>query len=262
MQLTKLLSYLLISTFILVGCSDDDDSPINGNPDQIANNLPLGSGGTPNDLLSDTTFKSLTIEIVAVEGFEPTSIAIENFRTFLEDRLNKPDGITINLRTVPSSNTAPFTIEEIREIEKNTRTLFNEGDDIAVYVYFADGSNENDSGEQVTLGSAYKNTSMVIYEGTLRRFSRSGPRAPSLSTIETATLHHEFSHLLGLVDLGTPQQSPHESINDQNEGNNHCNVSGCLMQASIQFTSGIMGMSEVPRLDAACIADLQANGGK
>ncbi len=262
MQITKFLGYLLIFSFFLVGCSDDDDSPINGNPDRAANNLPLGSGNTPNNLLSDTNFKSITIEMVAVQGFEPTPVAVENFKTFLEDRLHKPDGINIIQRSISSSNNAPFNTDEIREIENNTRTLFNAGDDIAVYVYFADGSNEDDSGEQVTLGSAYKNTSMVIYEGTLRRFGNSSPRAPSLSTIETATLIHEFSHLMGLVDLGTPLQSSHESVDDQGDGNNHCNVSGCLMEASIQFTSGIMGMSEVPQLDALCIADLQANGGK
>ncbi len=256
MQIVKLLGYLLITSFILVGCSDDDDNNTITNPSQVGNKQPLGSSA--NDLLSSTRFNSLTIEMVSVEGFEPTQTAINSFRQFLEDRLFKPDGVTINQRTVPSSNTAPFTIEEIVEIENNTRTLFNELDDITVYVYFADGSKEDDTTEQVTLGSAYLNTSMVIYENTLRSLSNR-PNSPLLSTIETATLNHEFSHLLGLVNIGTPLQSQHED----SESNGHCNVPSCLMEAAIEFTSGIMGMGDIaPELDAQCIADLQANGGK
>lgn len=258
MQITKFLSYLLISSLILVGCSDDDNnSPFDDNPSQAANRQPLGSSA--NDLLSDNNFKSITVEMVSVQGFEPTVTAVNNFRQFLEDRLFKPDGITINQRTISSSNKAPFNIEEIAEIENDTRTLFNTGDDITVYVYFADGSNEDDTNQQVTLGSAYLNTSMVIYEGTLRRLGGSRPGAPSLSTIETAALNHEFAHLLGLVDIGTPLQSQHADP----ESSGHCNVPNCLMEAAIEFSSGIMGMGDiVPELDALCIADLQANGGK
>ncbi len=261
MQLLKFLSYLFISSFILVSCSDDDDTtPINNNASQVANLRPLGSSA--NDLLSAASFNSLSIEIVSVQGFEPTAAAISGFREFLQERLFKPDGITITQRTVTSSNNAPFNIEEVAEIENDTRSLFNLEDDIAVYVYFADGGKEDDTDEQVTLGSAYLNTSMVIYESTLRRLS-TRPNAPSLSTIETATLNHEFAHLLGLVNIGTPLQSEHEDTDTDGEGNGHCNVPSCLMEAAIEFGSGMMGMGEtIPELDAQCIADLQANGGR
>ncbi len=256
MQITKLFGYLLISSFILIGCSNDDDNTLVSIALQARNKKPLGSSA--NDLLSATNFNSITIEIVAVQGFEPTTAAIQGFREFLQDRLFKPNGITITQRSIPSSGKAPFSIEEVAKIENTTRTLFNREDDITVYVYFADGSKENDTNEQVTLGSAYLNTSMVIYEGTLRKLS-ARPSSPSLSSIETATLNHEFSHLLGLVNLGTPLQSQHEDT----DASNHCNVSSCLMEAAIEFGSGMMGLGNViPQLDAQCIADLQANGGK
>ncbi|TPN81747.1 hypothetical protein [Aquimarina algicola] len=260
MQIIKLLTYCFIFSFILVGCSDDDDdnNPIQNNePSRSANRIALGNPQTPKDLLSADNFTSLTIEMVSVQGFEPTAEAVQAFKTFLEGRLFKPDGITINQRTVASSGEAPFTIEEIAEIEQDNRTLFNQGDDITVYIYFADGSRGGDSSEQVTLGSAYLNTSIVIYEGTLRRLA-SRPRSPLLATIETATLNHEFAHLLGLVNIGTPLQSDHED-----EEGGHCNVPNCLMEAAIEFASGMMGIGNVvPQLDAQCIADLQANGGR
>jgi len=261
-QILKFFSYLFLSSFIFISCSNDDDStPVNNNSaSRTANLRPLGSSA--NDLLSATNFNSLSIEIVSVQGFEPSSAAINGLKEFLERRIFKPDGITITQRTVASSGTAPFSIEEIRTIESTTRTLFNEGDDIAVYIYFADGSNDIDTNEQVTLGTAYLNTSMVIYEGTLRRLS-TRPTAPSLTTIETATLNHEFAHLFGLVNIGTPIQSPHEDTDDEGNPNGHCNVSSCLMEAAIEFGSGMMSMGEeIPQLDAQCIADLRANGGR
>lgn len=263
MQITKILTYLFISSFILIGCSnDDDDDNTPNNQSQTENRQQLGSDNSANNLLSATNFTSLTIEIVSVQGSELSVTAINGFRDFLQDRLFKPDGITIIQRSVPSSGKAPFTIEEIAEIENDTRTLFNEEGNITVYIYIADGSREEDTIEQITLGSAYFNTSIVIYKETLKRLS-SRPMAPLISSIETATLNHEFSHLMGLVNLGTELQSQHEDLDDEGNPNNHCNVSNCLMEAAIQFGSGMMGMGDViPELDPQCIADLQANGGR
>ncbi len=258
MQILKFLSIILLSSFILVGCSNDDDSNDNTINSVLpsSNRQPLGSSA--NDLLSTTKFNSLTIEMVSVQGFEPTTTAVNAFRQFLEERLFKPDGIIINQRSIPSSNNAPFDIDEIVAIENDQRTLFNVEDDIAVYIYFADGAKEGDTNTEVTLGSAYLNTSIVIYEGTLRRLSLR-QNSPSINTIETATLNHEFSHLMGLVNLGTSLQSDHEDT----DAPNHCNVPTCLMEAAIQFGSGMMGMGDViPQLDPLCIADLQANGGR
>lgn len=82
----------------------------------------------------------------------------------LQERTYKPDGIEINLRSVSTSGNAPFDIDEIVDIEKEERTSYNAGDEIAVWIYFADGSNEKDSDDKFVLGSAFRNTSMVIYE--------------------------------------------------------------------------------------------------
>lgn len=257
MQITKLLSILLISSIFLTSCSNDDDNDVIVNPLQINNKQPLGTSA--NDLLSSLNFKSLTIEMVSVRGFEPTNTAVENFKSFLEQRLFKPDGITINQRSVASSNLNPFTNDEIAQIENNTRTAFNVGDDITVYIYFADGSSVNDTETNVTLGTAYLNTSIVIYKSTIRRLGNR-PNGPTVPTIETAALNHEFAHLLGLVNIGTPLQSPHEDSGSRG----HCDVEKCLMEASIEFGTGMMEMlgKGVPELDPLCIADLQANGGR
>jgi len=256
MQFTKLLTILLFTSLVLVGCSDDDENAFIADG-QSPNTQPLGTSA--NDLLSDTNYRGLTVEIVSVQGFAPTTAAVNSFRSFLERRLFKPDGITINQRTVSSSGLAPFNVEKIKQIETTARTEFNEGDEIKVYIYFADGSNIEDTNTRVTLGTAYLNTSMVIYEETLRAIS-SNPNAPMLSTIEAAALNHEFAHLLGLINIGTSLQSQHEDTTSRG----HCNVQNCLMESAIEFQTGMMDMlgNGVPELDALCIADLQANGGR
>lgn len=256
MQITKIFGSFIILSLLLIGCTNDDgDTPFNTNP--ISNRQAVGNAA--NDLLSDINYKSLTVEIVAAKGYEPTEKGIQIFKQFLEDRLHKPDGITINQRTIQSSELAPFSIEEIHRIESANRTFFDYEDEITVFIYFADGSHKDDSDTNITLGSAYLNTSMVIYEKTIQDLS-SKPSAPLLSTLEATTLNHEFAHLLGLVNNGTKAHSHHEDLKHKN----HCNVKKCLMEATMVFESGQMYSLDggVPKLDAKCIADLRRNGGK
>lgn len=252
--------FIFFATLALVfSCTtDNSNDPANGGIDRSANLKSLGSSAS--ELLSDATFTSMNIEIVYVEGNRPTEEGISMFKNFLESRIYKPDGINFNLRAVNSSGKAPFVVEEIVEIEKTERTSYNVGDEIAVWIYFADGSNEKDTDEKFVLGSAFRNTSMVIYERTIRNFS-SRPGAPSRATIEAATLNHEFGHLFGLVDLGTSPVSDHEDPDEQG----HCVVEACLMRASIEFGSGVIDVIDgtgVPEIDDACIQDLQSVGGK
>ena len=72
---------------------------------------------------------------------------------------------------------------------------------------------------------------------------------------------HEFGHILGLTNLGSDLQSNHEDASHPK----HCNVESCLMFWAAETGSGIGNMisnGSAPQLDAQCIADLQANGGK
>ena len=258
--MNRIKSLLFFAAFISIifSCTTDSNEPGGSTIDRSANLKSLGASAS--ELLSDAEFTSMNIEVVYVEGNRPTDEAINVFRTFLNSRVYKPDGIEITLRAVNSSGKSPFTIEEIVEIEKDERTSYTVGDEIAIWIYFADGSNDKDTDEKFVLGSAFRNTSMVIYEQTIRNFSNR-PGAPDRATIEAATLNHEFGHLFGLVDLGTAPVSDHED--PDNEG--HCITDGCLMRASIEFGSGVVNMiegSDVPDLDDACINDLQSAGGK
>lgn len=281
--------YLLVFGFLAFSCSKDSEPEVV--IDKSANLL--STGDSANDILSNETYDKIQIEIAYVTGFRPTATAISDFTDFLNQHTFKQN-IEIIYNELESPNEENLTLQKIAELETENRTAYSNGDTLAVYIYFADSPSEDDDEDEglVTLGAVYRNTSMIIHEITIRKLA-SQSIAVSNTDVETATLNHEFGHLFGLVDLGTPALSDHEDTNAEN----HCNVDGCLMRAELQFTlsgkskfdplagayaknqnpacvlSGATIMSllsptktgktvEVPGLDAACVADIQGNGGR
>lgn len=254
---SKYFLRLLVFFLILSGCSKDDP-PEGGGIDRNANLKALGTSGS--ELLDDMKFTSMRVEVVYVTGFGPSQSTLTNLKNFLQQRTHKPNGINIFTRAVSSSGKAPFTINEIAEIEKDVRTAYNAGDEIAVFIYFADGSNENDTNTKKVVGSAFRNTSMVIYGGTVNNLS-GRINGPDKITVESTVINHEFGHLFGLVNLGTLLQTPHED--EVSKG--HCDVDGCLMNANVQFGVDLVDMvddNNIPKFDDKCLLDLQAIGGK
>ena len=99
-----------------------------------------------------------------------------------------------------------LTVQEIADIETEHRTVYNDGETLAIYIYFANSPAEDDIEEEeglVTLGAVYRNTSMVIHEVTVRKLAESKRTQISVADVEIATLNHEFGHLFGLVNLGS-----------------------------------------------------------
>ena len=258
----KKIVFVISFLLTIVACTTDDssnsESNNNNNNNTSANQQITGSSS--NDLLSDTTFTSMLIELVYVEGFEPSQTTINNFVAFLEARTNKPSGITVETRAIDSPGNTSYTNADIIAIEDANRTAYNVGDQIAVWAFFADGASANNTNNGVVLGTAYRNTSFVIFEETIHDFSNSAFE-PSRSLLETTVILHEFGHILGLTNLGADLQSNHEDA----EHPKHCDVETCLMYWSAETGDGIANLvsgGSAPQLDAQCIADLQANGGK
>ena len=252
---------LLISAICFWGCKEDIPSDDNPNDPFADNKRPLGTSAE--ELLTDTDYNTLLIEFVYAAGFRPREATITALRTFLNTHLNKPGGILIQETVIDAPEGAPYNSQEIRDIEDNNRTAYNEGNTIAVYVFFSNGSAFGDSQNTVTLGSAYRNTSIVIYEKTLRDIAVANPTF-GLTNLETTTLQHEFGHLLGLTNI--LDDDIHNMHEDPNR-NKHCVVEECLMyfEASFSNRSDLMrvfGKGNTPKLDPLCIEDLQAKGGK
>lgn len=261
MNKLRYLPYLLLLTFfVLSSCKSDDssggDDTEESNPN-AANLLSVGDSAA--DLLGSSNFDAINVELVFVENFNPRAETIDNLRIFLEERLNKPGGITFTQRSIAPIGMQPFSTAEIAEIEDQVRTVYNQGTTLGVFIFFTDGANINDTQFSKTLGTAYRNTSLVIYEETIREFSDEAGE-PGRVALESTTLNHEFGHLLGLVDLGTPLTSDHEDPFNTH----HCVVEDCLMFFQTEIQGGIFKMKNynaITPLDPLCIGDLQANGG-
>ena len=262
------LFLFLLAGFLLFNCAKDDGpDPINEPGIDKSANL-LATGDSAHDLLANTNFTDLLIEIAYVEGFQPTQTAIANFEDFLRERTFKQN-ISFQYRSLPSSGEETLTLQEIADLESDNRTAYNEGNTLAIYIYFADAPSDGDDEQQglVTLGAVYRNTSMVIHESTVRALAGRSALI-MVADVEEATLTHEMGHLFGLVDLGSAPVNAHEDP----QSDNHCDIDGCLMRGELEFGGGLMGIMEsrvltgrgqaVPGLDAECILDLQANGGR
>ena len=263
----KHILVLLFGFFMAISfqaCSKDslsnNDNPDGGeNGDSIsANQRPTGSSA--NDLLSDDNFTSMVIEVAYIDGFAPTQNTINNLISFLENRTYKPNGISVITTEIPQIENTSYTIQDIIDIEDTNRTKYNTSNQIAVWILFIDGESASNSNNGVVLGTAYRNTSFVVFEETIHDLTNSAFE-PNRDIVETTVITHEFGHILGLTNLGTTMQTQHEDT----EHSKHCNVETCLMYWSAETSSGLsnlIGTSTAPQLDAQCIADLQANGGK
>lgn len=257
----------LTIVFFVMSCSKDSSEKTktitddNGNTQEIdisVNQKPVGDSA--NDLLSAQNFDKINFEIFYVDGFKPTDNTIANFETFLSERLNKPGGVEIELLKISSLGKDVYSIADIKSLEDDIRTKYNVGQEIAIFGIFIDGEYAENTENGSVLGVAYRNTSFVIFEETVQNFSGQA-FAPSTTVLETTVLNHEFGHLLGMVNVGTPMQTDHQDV----EHGRHCTEENCLMFWTAETGEGILNMlsgGAIPEFDAKCIADLQANGGK
>lgn len=249
-RMEKLIRSIPILFLVLfIACSkNSDEEPDNNIPkavDKTANLL--GTGQSARDLLSNEKFSKLQLEIGYVDGYRPTQAAISAFTDFLKQRTFK-ESIEVVYNKLEATEEESLTVDEISDLEEENRTLYNNGDTMAVYIYFSNAPAEGDDEDEglVTLGAVYRNTSMIIHEATVRKLAGQSIFI-SDADVELATLNHEFGHLFGLVDLGTEPINDHEDIekdangepvldgNGNTKGNSHCAIDGCLMRAELQF---------------------------
>lgn len=256
-NLLLFFSVILIS-LITYGCLDSS-GPGENNPQPYSHQV--NPGASANDFLADSSFTDLVIEIDYMEGYEPNSEALDSLKSFLEQRLKKTS-VTINEPTViPAEGQNSYSANEIRALEEQHRdnyTSSTESNQLTAYMIIVDG----EYNESNVLGIAYYNTSNAFFGGAFDEAS-GGIGQASRYLVEATSYRHEFGHLFGLVNIensGTEMQQDHQD----EENGHHCDNDQCLMYYAVETTDffGQLTGEEIPSLDANCIADLQANGGK
>lgn len=236
----------------IIACKKETTFTNNPDADELHNKA---VGFSSNQLLSSGTYKSLKIEVQYMTGYAPDAAALNHLQNVLTAYLNKPSGITIVTKEIPGASSATLSVDQVRKIEEENRTVFTTGDQIGVYFLFTNGNYTDNN----VLGVAYRNTSMVLFGKKIHDNSGALGQA-SRTKLEATVLEHEFGHILGLVDIGSPMQTNHK---DASHGN-HCSNTNCLMYYAAETTDilGFLITGNIPSFDANCAADLHANGGK
>ena len=245
------LSLVLILALV-IGCKKDSAFVNNPGASDL-HNKPVGASA--NDLLASSKYTSVKIEVQYMTGFVPDAAALNHLQAVLGSLVHKPSGINIVTREISASANTVLSVNDVIEIEKNNRTAFTNGSELALYVLYTNGSYSDNN----VLGVAYRNTSVVLF-GKKIQDNSGGIGQASRTKLAATVAEHEIGHLLGLVDIGSPMQSNHK---DAAHGN-HCNNSSCLMYYASE-TSDILGFlvtGNIPSFDANCVADLHANGGQ
>ena len=238
---------IILYLAVLVGCKKDENS--NSSSQSI----------TPQSFLAADDYTSLIIEVKYIEGFSPTQESLNNLKSFLSARLNKPNGITIITSSLPSQGRTSYSLTDIRYLEKLNRQYKSINKILTAYIFFADGGYIEDTENTKILGIAYGTTSAAIFEKTIKNYS-GGLAQPTQEVLETTIINHEFGHLLGLVNNGSKMLNNHQDLTH----GHHCTNENCLMYYKVE-TSDIIGNligGNIPELDVDCINDLRLNGGK
>lgn len=241
----RLLYFICSFTLFLTACQKED---ITGDNDYKA------LGFSAKDLLTATPYSLLQVQIDYMPGNQPDDKSIDGLTIFLKSLINKPGGIQVTTKEIAPSGKTTLSVTDIVSIEKKNRSIFTGGTAIGVHILITDADyNLND-----ILATSYWNTSICIFGKKLNENS-GGSGQVSRTTLLTTIFEHEFGHLMGLVNQGSPMQVNHR---DPDNGA-HCNNPDCLMFYDIEsINAGGNNLTAIPMLDENCKNDLRANGGK
>jgi len=250
MNLYKLRS-LVVTALLLVaiGCNKDGEIP-----EFVVNN-----SVRPVDFLTENSYNILNIEVAYVEGYQPDPATLNNLVTLLSQRLNKSHGVTVTQRTMPATGRVNIDLDAIRNLERTQRKSVTSGKTLTAWIMFLDTEYSESTSTSKVLGITYGASSIAIFEKSVYAYVQ--PDMPARATLETVVIEHEFGHVMGLVDNGTPMVTSHK---DPDHGS-HCSNTACLMYWKTEENvnlADLLGTASYPTFDANCLADLKAAGGK
>lgn len=246
-----LILFLIVALATNSGCKKEDPLTIPGNKEAV--------GSSAFHLLNNQQFTRLFVEVMYMEGHEPTSASMENLKEFILSVARKPNGVNVIKREISSENQQSYSLDDIQNIENQNREIFNSGSYLAISFIFLDGPYSGNTDDSQYLGVAYHNMSLAVFQETVIENS-GGLTQPSRTKLESTIINHELGHIFGLVNNGTPMIEDHQ---DDQHGN-HCDNTNCLMYYAVETTDIVDNLigNSIPELDQNCRHDLSSNGGK
>jgi hypothetical protein len=252
--LSKILVLLIGALFVFYSCKKKDTESVSIEEAIFPPDNNKSVGKSANDILSNDNYSELRVEINYAEGSAVTQQTLKNLQSFLNE-ITQKQTITIIQSPMPTIGGGKLSTAQLIDLEKEHRTQFTREGSISVHVLLLDAGSSADNGSSTVLGVAYKNTSIALFMDNIDAASD----ALNQTEIESTVMHHEFGHLFGLVDVGTPMQIDHK---DRAHGS-HCLDSKCLMYYAVEsgdFISTLVG-SGVPTFDNNCVNDILAQQG-
>lgn len=204
-------------------------------------------------MLSATPNASLVVEVDYVLGRRPSASALALLEKRLNERCNKPAGITVVVDDALPIAQGSYDLRDLKELENSYRDY----DKASLYVLYLDGTTPS---PEVVLGWAYADTSIVVFSDVV---ARNADAWATVAEVEAAVLVHELGHVLGLVNVGTPMIRWHEDMRHPG----HDTETDCVMYYAIgssQVRSFVLQLRGPPptQFGSYCVQDLRANGGR
>lgn len=259
-MIIRIRTFLILALLINAFVSCTEHSPPDPQPEDPENpEVPIGKSIQPVDFLTEDKYNQLIVEIVYVEGHEPTKNAKYHLLSLIDSRLHKSKGVQIIAKSIPTPGEDDFSLETLQTMEEAYRTKETLEQTLAVWIFVADGDFSENKNNTKALGIAYGPTSIALFGKTINDYS-DGLNQPSTEVLESTVLMHEFCHLLGLVNNGTPMVNNHQDAAHAH----HCSNQDCLMYHAAE-TNQFLGhflWNTPPSLKAQCLQDLKNNGGK
>jgi hypothetical protein len=174
--------------------------------------------------------RALRFELDAVRGLSPFASSLDYLSTFVARAVDKPDGISFE----EDETLEPFGEEHVWSFDEldafaRQHTADDSAGVVTIHVMFIDGRYDSGDDSGTVLGLAWGQRHIALFQDAIREGCSRGLVASVPSdTCEVAERNvwaHEIGHVIGLVDNGLTQQSPHR---DADHGR-HDQSDGCLM---------------------------------
>lgn len=220
-------------------------------------------------LVRGEPYAAMVVEVDAVPGMEPFSQNVNRLPGVLDELVDKPAGIAVELDGQLDSRGADhaWTFGELTELAQASFDRELPPNSIGVHILFVDGHSAEDTDQGVILGLAWGHTHVAMFTQTIGKYCASTAIPPLLGDdlcrgAELSIWIHELGHVLGLVDNGLPMVEPHrDADHGQHDQSDDCVMYWAYQGEELFDTLAerlIAGGSDVLPFDQACLADLAA----